>query len=148
MPSNSNLSTECLGCQTRSDSLQSSSAIGGSVAVPDIFVGFKKPSLSVDRGHSLSSLHLPQAALASLPHGNDTCSSNSNLSFCLSNIFVGTPLPGCPKKPVIFKGDGHPRTGVPTGMRYTNSSINWNLTGRVAERSESSNIYACRGKHT
>ena len=81
--SNSNLSAECLGCQTRSDSPQSSSTIGGSVAVPDIFVGFKKPSLSVDRGHSLSSLHLPQAALASLPHGNDTCSSNSNLSSCL-----------------------------------------------------------------
>ena len=37
------------------------------VAVPDIFVGFQKPSSSVDRGHSLRSLHLPQAALPSLP---------------------------------------------------------------------------------
>ena len=37
------------------------------VAVPDIFVGFQKPSSSVDRGHSLCSLFLPQAAVASLP---------------------------------------------------------------------------------
>ena len=38
------------------------------VAVPDIFVGFQKPSSSVDRGHSLRSLHPPQAALPSLPN--------------------------------------------------------------------------------
>ena len=37
------------------------------VAVPDIFVGFEKPSSSVDRCHSLYSLFLPQAAVASLP---------------------------------------------------------------------------------
>ena len=37
------------------------------VAVPDIFVGFQKPSSSVDRGHSLRSLHPPPAALPSLP---------------------------------------------------------------------------------
>ena len=37
------------------------------VAVPDIFVGFQKPSSSVDRGHSLCALFLPQAAVASLP---------------------------------------------------------------------------------
>ena len=38
------------------------------VAVPDIFVGAKAPSSSVDRGHSLTSLHPPQAALGSLPN--------------------------------------------------------------------------------
>ena len=37
------------------------------VAVPDIFVGFQKPSSSVDRGHSLRSLLPPLAALPSLP---------------------------------------------------------------------------------
>ena len=37
------------------------------VAVPDIFLGFEKPSSAVDRCHSLSSLLLPPAALASLP---------------------------------------------------------------------------------
>ena len=37
------------------------------VAVPDIFVGFQKPSSSVDRGHSLRSLLPPPAALPSLP---------------------------------------------------------------------------------
>ena len=37
------------------------------VAVPDSFVGFQKPSSSVDRCHSLRSLHLPPAALPSLP---------------------------------------------------------------------------------
>ena len=37
------------------------------VAVPDIFLGFEKPSSAVDRCHSLSSLALPLAALASLP---------------------------------------------------------------------------------
>jgi len=37
------------------------------VAVPDIFVGFEKPSSSVDRGHSLTSLYPPLAALGSLP---------------------------------------------------------------------------------
>jgi len=36
--------------------------------VPDIFVGFEKPSSSVDRGHSLWSLLPPQAALPSLPN--------------------------------------------------------------------------------
>jgi len=35
--------------------------------VPDIFLGFEKPSSAIDRCHSLSSLHLSQAALASLP---------------------------------------------------------------------------------
>ena len=53
------------------------------VAVPDIFVGFQKPSSSVDRCHSLCSLFLPQAALARspvafiylspFPVGNDLC---------------------------------------------------------------------------
>ena len=38
------------------------------VAVPDSFVGFQKPSSSVDRFHSLCSLFLPPAAVASLPH--------------------------------------------------------------------------------
>ena len=38
------------------------------VAVPDIFVGGKAPSSSVDRCHALSSLHPPPAALASLPN--------------------------------------------------------------------------------
>ena len=37
------------------------------VAVPDIFLSFQKPSSAVDRCHSLSSLLLPPAALASLP---------------------------------------------------------------------------------
>ena len=37
------------------------------VAVPDIFVGFQKPSSAVDRGHSLRSLLPPPAALPSLP---------------------------------------------------------------------------------
>jgi len=37
------------------------------VAVPGIFVGIEMPSSSADRCHSLSSLHLPPAALASLP---------------------------------------------------------------------------------
>ena len=37
------------------------------VAVPDIFLGFQKPSSAIDRCHSLSSLALPPAALASLP---------------------------------------------------------------------------------
>ena len=36
------------------------------VAVPDILLGFEKPSSPVDRCHSLSSLTLPPAALASL----------------------------------------------------------------------------------
>ena len=39
------------------------------VAVPDIFLGFQKPSSAIDRCHSLSSLALPPAALASLPLG-------------------------------------------------------------------------------
>ena len=38
------------------------------VAVPGIFVGDKAPSSSADRCHALSSLDLPQAALASLPN--------------------------------------------------------------------------------
>ena len=38
------------------------------VAVPDIFVGDQAPSSSVDRGHALSSLYPPPAALASLPN--------------------------------------------------------------------------------
>ena len=37
------------------------------VAVPDLFLGFQKTSSAIDRCHSLSSLHLPPAALASLP---------------------------------------------------------------------------------
>ena len=40
------------------------------VAVPDIFVGFEKPSSSVDRCHSLRSLLPPLAALPSLPNPN------------------------------------------------------------------------------
>ena len=32
------------------------------VAVPDIFLGFEKPSSAIDRCHSLSSLYLPPAA--------------------------------------------------------------------------------------
>ena len=38
------------------------------VAVPDIFVGGKAPSSSVDRCHSLTSLFPPQAALGSFPN--------------------------------------------------------------------------------
>ena len=37
------------------------------VAVPDIFLGFEKPSSAIDRCHSLRSLYLPPAALPSLP---------------------------------------------------------------------------------
>jgi len=37
------------------------------VAVPDIFLGFKKPSSAIDRCPSLRSLLPPQAALPSLP---------------------------------------------------------------------------------
>ena len=37
------------------------------VAVPDILLGIEMPSSTVDRCHSLSSLFLPPAALASLP---------------------------------------------------------------------------------
>ena len=37
------------------------------VAVPDIFLGAGAPSSAIDRSHSLSSLYLPPAALASLP---------------------------------------------------------------------------------
>ena len=37
------------------------------VAVPDILLGIEMPSSTVDRCHSLSSLTLPPAALASLP---------------------------------------------------------------------------------
>ena len=47
------------------------------VAVPDIFVGGKAPSSSVDRCHALSSLDPPQAALASLP--NSTTSAYSSI---------------------------------------------------------------------
>ena len=37
------------------------------VAVPDIFLGDGAPASAIDRGHSLRSLHLPLAALPSLP---------------------------------------------------------------------------------
>ena len=39
----------------------------GPVAVPGIFVGDVAPFSSADRGHALPSLHLPPAALGSLP---------------------------------------------------------------------------------
>ena len=42
--------------------------MGLPVAVPDIFVGGEAPSSAVDRGHALSSLYPPPAALASLPN--------------------------------------------------------------------------------
>ena len=51
------------------------------VAVPDIFVGFEKPSSAVDRCHSLRSLLPPLAALPSLPNPNTevklTCADNT-----------------------------------------------------------------------
>jgi hypothetical protein len=40
-----------------------------SVAVLDIFLADKAASSAIDRGHSLCSLHLPLAAVASLPTG-------------------------------------------------------------------------------
>ena len=52
---------------------ESPSAEGGTivaaytVAVPGIFLADKPAASATDRGHSLSSLHLPQAAVASLP---------------------------------------------------------------------------------
>ena len=46
---------------------QESSLTAVPVAVPDIFLGFEKPSSAIDRCHSLSSLVPPPAALASLP---------------------------------------------------------------------------------
>ena len=39
------------------------------VAVPDIFLAGKAASSDLDRGHSLCSLYLPLAAVASLPTG-------------------------------------------------------------------------------
>ena len=49
------------------------------VAVPDIFVGFQKPSSSVDRGHSLRSLYLPSGSAPIAPQ---------LLSFCLSPFCI------------------------------------------------------------
>ena len=46
---------------------QESTQRGGPVAVPGIFVSFKKLSSSADRSHSLRSLFPPPAALPSLP---------------------------------------------------------------------------------
>ena len=48
------------------------------VAVPGIFVAGYAASSSADRGHSLPSLHLPPAALGSLP----TESTNSTMPAC------------------------------------------------------------------
>ena len=42
------------------------------VAVPCVRLGDGAPALHTDRGHSLRSLHLPQAALPSLPYNNFT----------------------------------------------------------------------------
>jgi len=42
------------------------------VAVPCVRLGDGAPALHTDRGHSLRSLHLPQAVLPSLPYNNFT----------------------------------------------------------------------------
>ena len=59
------------------------------VAVPDSFVGFQKPSSSVDRGHSLSSLLPPQAALPSLPDNHFT---NYAVSICKQTEIISRDL--------------------------------------------------------
>ena len=64
------------------------------VAVPDIFVGFEKPSSSVDRCHSLCSLFLPQAAVASLP-------SSFHISFSFSAAHKASHGGSC-QKSLIF----------------------------------------------
>ena len=60
------------------------------VAVPDICLRRRCSLASVDRCHSLRSLHLPLAALPSLP----SCLHNISFSFS-----VGTPLLRCPRTP-------------------------------------------------
>ena len=55
------------------------------VAVPDIFLGFEKPSSAIDRCHSLSSLALPPAALASLPARYRYCKPYCTETFLYSS---------------------------------------------------------------
>ena len=66
------------------------------VAVPCVRLGDGAPALHTDRGHSLRSLHLPQAALPSLPYNNFT---NYAVSICKSRTIIPQDLLfGSPKR--------------------------------------------------
>ena len=83
---------------------QSSTLLTIPVAVPDIFVGFERPSSSVGRGHSLRSLLPPQAALPSLP------SSFHNISFSFS------------RRECIYAFHGRDKS-VPYNNNFTNYAV-------------------------
>ena len=57
------------GAQPRGNPFFMKEGNGFPVAVPDKIIGLTLILDFIDRCHSLNSLYLPQAALASLPHG-------------------------------------------------------------------------------
>jgi len=59
------------------------------VAVPCVRLGDGAPALHTDRGHSLRSLHLPQAALPSLPYNHFT---NYAVSICKGQEIIQAAL--------------------------------------------------------
>ena len=85
------------------------------VAVPDIFVGFEKPSSSVDRCHSLCSLFLPQAAVASLP----CC---FHISFSFSAAALGPLLEGAGTAQAVSGGASFLKNDTPSVICFANAT--------------------------
>ena len=85
------------------------------VAVPDIFVGFQKPSSSVDRGHSLRSLLPPPAALPSLP-------SCFHISISFSAAFLGPLFEGAGTAQAVTGGVSHRTNDTPSVICFANAT--------------------------
>ena len=90
------------------------------VAVPDICLRRRCSLASVDRGHSLCSLFLPQAAVASLP----SCFHGISFSFYDTFDRRSQTAPTDPTEHFVGAGSPRPRDGKPVPYNhFTNYAV-------------------------
>ena len=87
------------------------------------------PSSSVDRCHSLSSLHLPPAALASLPPGRGLFAAaiSTTLRFCSVLVFIRRDTPSVKNQRFL---------PPPSRREARTYGIRWGLPRRFAPRND------------